>query len=786
MIKYIPLFLLYSFQIQAQIIYVDQQASGANNGTSWTDAYVDLADGFSDSSADEIWITNGSYRRLSANADSSASFVLDRSVTIRGGFQGFETDISERNAVTGATIITADVQNDDNGLDSLTRLDNDIHALYVFSGHQVTLDLLTFEGGQTENDPDINLSLRAGGGVFSTSPLNVVDCTFRENYARSGGGLYIWNMGTPSFGASRVENCLFTNNLVPTQCAGAMFNNLPEIIVSNSTFSDNMTNRGVCYPFRCLKATITDCVFENNTNPVGFSAGVFTWQSQDILLEGCEFNNNNSANAGACYFDARELPTRINYVTMRDCTFESNNCTNGNCFGGAVFFFRISFDIDNCSFNTNNSMDSAGALYAGGGDNIFEISNTSFAGNSATYGGSVVLYDRQTEGKLSNCTFIGNQASVGGGAINIGFQAAIEIENCTLEENSSSVGGSISLQNDSTSLNLIGTTFSSNSADNGGAIGMFSNANIQFNMDGGRFENNISSFGGGIFLSNHSGTPVIPFTINNVEFVNNTSNVEGAGINITNASGLLSNCLFYGNEAFSTGTGGALSINADSMDVDVILRHNTIVDNRGALSNGIALWGIGGIASCIMQNSILDNDGTRDYALEDGQGRLISQGGNFIGDFGLIDSFDLSMDIFESDPGFVARAVNNYNLDPSSPCIDQGKPEWATMNDLNGEARDGAPDIGCYEFGAVLSTDESDKELKFKVFPNPSSQFIQIEQETSRRADVYLFDSQGQWLRHYKHVDLSSKIDVYDLPSGIYHLILPSASGNKKGSFIKE
>ena len=47
---------------QARIIYVDDDASGANNGTSWVDAYNYLQDALvSASSGDEIRVAQGTY-----------------------------------------------------------------------------------------------------------------------------------------------------------------------------------------------------------------------------------------------------------------------------------------------------------------------------------------------------------------------------------------------------------------------------------------------------------------------------------------------------------------------------------------------------------------------------------------------------------------------------------------------------------------------------------------------------------------------------------------------------
>ena len=83
----------------ATIWYVKHNASGSNNGTSWTNAYNALQDAINASSAsDEIWVAAGIYKptRLPSSGALSTtsrdlSFYLDKNIRIYGGFAATET-----------------------------------------------------------------------------------------------------------------------------------------------------------------------------------------------------------------------------------------------------------------------------------------------------------------------------------------------------------------------------------------------------------------------------------------------------------------------------------------------------------------------------------------------------------------------------------------------------------------------------------------------------------------------------------------------------------------------
>ncbi|AEA45197.1 hypothetical protein [Fluviicola taffensis] len=106
--SFIKLFLIFCLIIScansfAARIYVKQNAIGANNGTSWTNAYTSLewALAFA-ASGDEIWVASGTYYTSDMN-DPNNSFVLGDNVKLYGNFAGTETNINQRVDLTPAT-----------------------------------------------------------------------------------------------------------------------------------------------------------------------------------------------------------------------------------------------------------------------------------------------------------------------------------------------------------------------------------------------------------------------------------------------------------------------------------------------------------------------------------------------------------------------------------------------------------------------------------------------------------------------------------------------------------
>ena len=96
------------------IVYVDADATGGNDGTSWEDAFINLQDALGAAGAgDEVWVASGTYypdRGLGATpGDRSARFRLQSGVALFGGFSGAETQRLQRNPAVYPTVLSGDI-----------------------------------------------------------------------------------------------------------------------------------------------------------------------------------------------------------------------------------------------------------------------------------------------------------------------------------------------------------------------------------------------------------------------------------------------------------------------------------------------------------------------------------------------------------------------------------------------------------------------------------------------------------------------------------------------------
>ncbi|MCI0550329.1 MAG: hypothetical protein L0287_05200, partial [Anaerolineae bacterium] len=254
------------YEYQPVIHYVKWDASGANNGVSWTDAYTDLQSALSAaSSGEEIWVAAGTYKPTTT-IDRTATFALKDDVRIYGGFAGTESARIHRDASVNITILSGDIGilGDNN--------DNSYHVVVGSNtNNSAMLDGFTVTAGNA-NSSLFSSDQSKGGGMYNDSGSpTVMNVIFSSNYGTFGGGMY--NGGEFSFpnGSNPIlTNLTFSNNSA-IEGGGMRNEDYSSPTLTNVIFNGNSVIRagGGMQNFHYSSPILTNATFNGNTGSVG-------------------------------------------------------------------------------------------------------------------------------------------------------------------------------------------------------------------------------------------------------------------------------------------------------------------------------------------------------------------------------------------------------------------------------------------------------------------------------------------------------------------------------------
>ena len=229
--------LITAASVSGAVIYVNDDAAGSNNGTSWANAFVNLQDALGVAVADdEIWVAAGSYQPDLGTAytqyDRQVSFTMITGVALYGGFAGTETLLSQRDYVNNVTILTGDLAgNDSTDFGDMT--DNSYHILTAnYTDATAILDGFTITSGYSNGaSPD-----NCGSGLrVSPGSPTVQNCVFTNHWS-SAGGSAIWANTCPS----QITNCVFENCYGGYAGAVYFYSSSSGAKVSGCTFDNNI------------------------------------------------------------------------------------------------------------------------------------------------------------------------------------------------------------------------------------------------------------------------------------------------------------------------------------------------------------------------------------------------------------------------------------------------------------------------------------------------------------------------------------------------------------------
>ena len=373
---------LLSLSVSAQI-FVNASATGANDGSSWTDAYTDLQTALAnDTNGDNIWIAAGTY---TPGTTTSSLFNLNvTGVSLYGGFNGTESILAQRDPAVNQTILSGDLNGNDTGVDftGANRSENAARVLVVNSP-SCLIDGLTISGGHAVGT---NGSPEEGAALFiNNSNFTVRNCTIVDNVVSRAGVIRAFGQA----GDLSIENTIISNNL--GEFATVLYSRVPggtinlkmvNCLITNNIKRNVTTNTPALMWFRqdvngTINATLTNCTVADNTSETAANtlliSGTRTGGSNmRLVVNNSIFKDNISISGGSS--------------TMM------NSIGNGTSQSSATLYaVRNSIDesafsniVNNGSTRINNNNLSSDPLFSSSGDYTLSSSSPAIdAGDNA-------------------------------------------------------------------------------------------------------------------------------------------------------------------------------------------------------------------------------------------------------------------------------------------------------------------------------------------------------------------------------------------------------------------
>jgi hypothetical protein len=293
---------------QARILYVDKDAMGLSDGSSWANAFQDLQAAIDVATdGDTIFVAEGKYfptKRMNGDSSRNASFYINKAISLYGGFtgeQGSEGDLSGRNAANHPVVLSGDIGVPDD------TIDNSFHVLYIdHVSDSMLMDGFIIRDGNTFNATGLET---IGAGIYNdgqngrSNPV-FVNCRIWDNHATESGGGF---MNNAQFGGTcnpLFLHCEFTLN--EGSGGGAV-----------TSLSDS---EGHASP------TFIDCEFKGNTARTAQGAGIsciaHSSTSKPVFIN-CILTGNHAPNASA--FDGFVTGTGQCQPEFINCVFAGNS-----------------------------------------------------------------------------------------------------------------------------------------------------------------------------------------------------------------------------------------------------------------------------------------------------------------------------------------------------------------------------------------------------------------------------------------------------------------------------
>lgn len=368
---------------------------GTGLGNSWADAQDLIWAMAASQPGDEVWAMAGTYKQTSQDLKILA-FTLKTGVNVYGGFTGSETSVAQRDWENNLTVLSSDLQGNDNYTDNdlADYADNSYHTLRADAVGGALIDGFTVEGGYAVG----LVPYDRGAGFFSrNSIVTLKNMTFRNNIANYAGGA-IYNMGASGI---IMDNVIIEGNAA--YAGGGMANLSP------------------------ATADLYQVTFRQNSAKMG--GGMHNDGASPTLQEVTFSQNGALYNGGGMYNRKNASPV------LSHLTFSENQALSG---GGVYNTDNASPQMDTVKFTDNDADNGAGMYNYRSSSPVMQ--QVTFKGNVARYLGGGMYNYQQSSPRMIRAAFHNNASAQGGGMYNRGESAPVVV-NAVFHNNVATEGG---------------------------------------------------------------------------------------------------------------------------------------------------------------------------------------------------------------------------------------------------------------------------------------------------------------------------------------------------------
>lgn len=288
--------------------FVNINATGANTGTSWANAFTNLQVAMAGVPVgDEIWVAAGTYKTATPGSPNarSLSFVMRNGVRVLGGFAGTESVVHQRNPRLNVCVLSGDINGDDTP-NFGNRADNATNVVSAGNaGAGALLDGFVIRGG---NANLVGSSVSGGGVQIAGGAPTISNCIIRDNEASVGAGVH----------------------------SAASSANLSGLVVvgnrANSVSALNIESTG--------SVSIRHCTIAGNTSASASQPAVRVLNTTGGTLRGCVlWGNSNASGQGQA---AQITVTTSGSFSVIDCDVQGGTAGLGSgCFSADPLFVSI-------------------------------------------------------------------------------------------------------------------------------------------------------------------------------------------------------------------------------------------------------------------------------------------------------------------------------------------------------------------------------------------------------------------------------------------------------------